>query len=82
MAKVLVGGVKGPVGAEVPEEVVRNVPPNQSALGQEEQVHFGLPVEPKGLANVHPLLQGLRPHTPWYDLPVIGEGIVEEAEVT
>ena len=64
MVEVLVGGAKGPVGAEVAEEVVRMGPPNQSTLGQEEQVHFCLPVEVKDLANVHPLLQGLRSHTP------------------
>ena len=71
MAKVLVGGLKGPVGAEVPEEVVRKGPPNQSTLGQEEQFHFGLLVELKDLAHVHPLLQGLRSHTPLYGLPVL-----------
>ena len=66
MAKVLGGGVKGPVGAEVPLEVVRKGPPNKSTLGQEEQVHFGLLVELKHPANVHTLLQGIRSHTPLY----------------
>ena len=47
MAEVLVGGVKGPIGAEVPDDVVCNGPPNQSSLGQEKQVHFGLPAELK-----------------------------------
>ena len=42
MVEVLIGGVQGPKGAKVPEDVVRKCPPNQSTLGQEKQVHSGL----------------------------------------
>ena len=81
MAQVLIGGVQGPIGAEVPYDVVRNGPPNQSTLGQEGQVHSGLIVELKGLAHVHLFQQGIRSNTPLYALPFIGESIVEELEV-
>ena len=80
MAKVLARGVEGPVGAEVPEAVVCKGSPSQSTLGQEEQVHFGLPVELKDPANAHPLLHGLRSHTPLYGLPALGEAMVEKPE--
>ena len=60
MAEVLIGGAPGPVGTEVPDDVVRNGPPNQSTLGQEKQVDSGLLVELKDLAHVHPFEQGIR----------------------
>ena len=78
MTEVLIGGVQGPIGAEVPDDVVRNGPPNQSTLGQEKQVHSGLPVALKDLANVHPFLQGIRSNL--YALPIIGESLEEELE--
>jgi hypothetical protein len=72
MTEVLIGGFQGPIGGEVPEDVVRNGPPNQSTLGHKKQVHSGLPVELKDLASVHPLLQGIRSTTPLYALPSLG----------
>ena len=81
MTEVLIGRVEGPGGEELPKDLVGLGPAHHSRLGQEHEVHHGLPVQLQDPEDGHPLPEGLIIDLALDEVPIKCEGLVDEPQV-
>ena len=81
VAEVPVGPLQGPIGHEVPEDLVGIGPSHRTTLSQDEQVQLALLVQLQDLEDLPPKLQGLEVHPEHEGRPIGGEVLVQELQV-
>ena len=81
VAEVPVGPIQGPLGHDVPEDLVGIGPSQRSRLSQDEQVQLALLVQLQDLEDLPPKLHGLDVHTVHEHSSIGGEVLVQELEV-
>jgi len=78
---VLVGILEGPVGEEVPHNLVGLGASYLTGVREEHEVHRGLPVELEGRHDARPQVQGAIVHPALGGRPVVRQAIPDEQEV-
>ena len=81
VAEVPVGPLQGPIGHDVPEDIVGIGPSHRTRLSQDEQVQLALLVQLQDLEDLPPQLHGLDVHAVHEVRPIGGEVLVQELEV-
>ena len=79
--EVPVGPLQGPIGHDVPEDLVGIGPSHRTRLSQDEQVQLALLVQLQDLEDLPPKLHGLEVHAEHEARPIGGEVLVQELEV-
>ena len=81
VAEVPLGPIQGPIGHDVPEDLVGIGPSHRTRLSQDEQVQLALLVQLQDLEDLPPKLHGLEVHAEHEARPIGGEVLVQELEV-